>query len=290
MTTKETAITKTKPKKPKIPKEKVKNHFSDPLSTTLNRIGGKSRNAGDASEETKNIVLAEIQRAAKSYGLSLRDTANLIAFAQVESGFNPDAAARPIKKKGKQTSASGLFQIVDKTADDAIHRLIKNPWSLGIQLDQRKLFDYQSDIQYGIVVYLDKKRVAQGSEDVLDIYAVWHSEVYKDGKVRKGFERIIKQLEESSKTYLKYLEQGIPITIDKIVAFQAHRAPVIVTQESATGRNEQFLDVKTGQTMTRTEFVAAIQAGKYPDYRIAYIAGLATPVSKPDKLTENNLG
>ena len=236
------------------------------------------------------MVLAEIQRAAKSYGLSLRDTANLIAFAQAESGFNPDAAARPIKKKGKQTSASGLFQIVDKTAKDALVRLSGTERVLGIKLDKHMLFDYQSDIQYGIVVYLDKKRVAQGSEDVLEIYAAWHSEIYKDGKVRKGFERIIKQLEEGSKTYLEYLEQGIPITIDKIVAFQAHTAPVIVTQESATCRNEQFLDVKTGQTMTRTEFVAAIQAGKYPDYRIAHMAGLATPVSKPDKVKENNLG
>lgn len=102
-------------KKPKAKKEKVVNHYADPLSNAPDRIGGKSRNAGDASVETKNAVLVEIQRAAKSYDLSMQDTANLIAFAQVESGFNPDAAARPIKRKGKQTSAAGLFQIVDKT-------------------------------------------------------------------------------------------------------------------------------------------------------------------------------
>ncbi len=65
---------------------------------------------------------------------------------------------------------------------------------------------------------------------------------------------------------------------------------VIVIQESQTGRNEKFQDTSSGNTMNRREFVKQIENGKYDDYHIRNINGEKTPVSNPDKNSDNNLG
>ena len=65
---------------------------------------------------------------------------------------------------------------------------------------------------------------------------------------------------------------------------------VSVTGESETGRNILFLDNKTGIKMSRKQFVHAINDGKYPDYHIRNINGVATPCSNPDNSERNNLG
>lgn len=64
---------------------------------------------------------------------------------------------------------------------------------------------------------------------------------------------------------------------------------VVVTVESGSGRNQKFHDTKSGKNMTRTEFVAQIESGKFPDYHVRKINGLNTPVSNPDKSESNNL-
>lgn len=65
---------------------------------------------------------------------------------------------------------------------------------------------------------------------------------------------------------------------------------VSATHENDTGRNTSFLDNRTGQKMTRKQFVEAIQDGKYPDYHIRNINGTDTPCSNPDQSEGNNLG
>ena len=60
-------------------------------------------------------------------------------------------------------------------------------------------------------------------------------------------------------------------------------------KETATGRNIKFLDRNNGQKMTRSQFVNKIENGQYQDYHISRINGLKTPVSNPDKNTNNNL-
>jgi len=62
---------------------------------------------------------------------------------------------------------------------------------------------------------------------------------------------------------------------------------VKVTKESETGRNTWFKDGNT--EMTRAEFVKKIEAGKYDEYYVRKINGVKTPVSNPDKNSENNL-
>ena len=66
---------------------------------------------------------------------------------------------------------------------------------------------------------------------------------------------------------------------------------VEVIKESSTGRNERFRDTKTGQEMTRNQFIEAIDKGIYGnDYYHRKINGVETPVSKPDGNPNNNLG
>ncbi|CZG73853.1 TPA: DUF3892 domain-containing protein [Legionella pneumophila] len=69
------------------------------------------------------------------------------------------------------------------------------------------------------------------------------------------------------------------------------KAQVIVTQENTSGRNERFQDTSTGETMTRAQFVKKIEGGQYNGvYHVRTINGVKTPVSNPDKDSNNNLG
>jgi len=65
---------------------------------------------------------------------------------------------------------------------------------------------------------------------------------------------------------------------------------VITTKENDTGRNTNFRDKKTGEKMTRAEFVKEIESGNYPDYHVREINKVKTPCSNPDKSENNNLG
>ena len=65
---------------------------------------------------------------------------------------------------------------------------------------------------------------------------------------------------------------------------------VSVTRESSTGRNIQFHDPSTGRDMSRPQFVRAIENGQYPHYHVRIINHVPTPVSNPDRSTNNNLG
>jgi hypothetical protein len=65
---------------------------------------------------------------------------------------------------------------------------------------------------------------------------------------------------------------------------------VSVTRESDSGRNQQFRDNRTGQQMSRPEFVRQIRQGNYPNYHVRKINGVPTPASNPDNSENNNLG
>lgn len=64
---------------------------------------------------------------------------------------------------------------------------------------------------------------------------------------------------------------------------------VIKTSESENGRNLTFHDNKSGQNMTRAQFVREIEQGEFPDYHVRVINGIKTPVSNPDGKEGNNL-
>lgn len=65
---------------------------------------------------------------------------------------------------------------------------------------------------------------------------------------------------------------------------------VNVIKESDTSRNIKFQDNSNGKIMNRPQFVREIKNGNYDNYYVRKINGLATPVSKPDGNTRNNLG
>lgn len=65
---------------------------------------------------------------------------------------------------------------------------------------------------------------------------------------------------------------------------------VTVTNQTSSGRNTKFHDNYTGKEMTRSQFVNQIKQGNYDNYHIRTINGIETPVSNPDKSSNNNLG
>ncbi len=151
------------------PKPKPKNHShnGDPLTATSL---GDSRTWGDANEQVKFDVQKEIVQQAGKAGLTQKDTANLLALAEVESGFNPDAATT-----SRRSSASGVFAITDTTAADAKNRLSGSSKIGGYEIEGKyDRFNTASNVSYGIAVYLDKKRLAH-SDEVGTIYQTWNT-------------------------------------------------------------------------------------------------------------------
>lgn len=71
---------------------------------------------------------------------------------------------------------------------------------------------------------------------------------------------------------------------------KGRKGNIKVTKESETGRNERFRDMDTGRTMDLKQFNKAINNGTYNNFDTRVINGIETPVSKPDKYKNNNLG
>lgn len=205
------------------------NHYKDPISNDPNRVGGLSRRAGDATIETKELVIAKIISYGNQYGLSSKDIANLIAFAKIESGFNPDAAA-----KGSQTSASGVFQITDSTARDATKRLNGKPRVNGIDSGEYNRFDVDSNIKFGIQIYLDKKSRAN-SDNAYDIYKAWNSNP-------EEYQKYKKQLEIDSNQFETHLKQNKKIV--DLISTAGHN-------ENTTNEDPEYLYLE-GEKIVRT--------------------------------------
>jgi hypothetical protein len=168
-------------------------HYKDPIDIAPGRVGGFSREAGGAPDEVKQKVIDTIVSKAHRYGLSDRDTANLIAIAKIESRFNPDAAT-----PGHQSSASGVFQITDSTAKDAHQRLDGTSRINGHKLGEFNRFDLNSNIEHGIAIYLDKKATAK-SGDVASIYKAWNTNPVE-------YNKFLGQLRDDSNEYLGELQ------------------------------------------------------------------------------------
>ena len=120
----------------------------------------------------------------------------------------------------------------------------------------------------------------------------WNNEVGrkygKHAKSRKELAELLKKALENGELIIslddpRKFKEGTSFQIDST-------KPVMVLKETETGRNELFCDLSNGDMFDREDFVAGIGNGKYPGYTVASIDGLATPLSKPDGVTSNNLG
>lgn len=98
-----------------------KSRFDEPIRRDDEGPHGQSRNVGDIDAKTRHIVISILIDEAVRRGHSLRDIAYLLLIARLESGFNPDAAS-------PRSSASGVMQITDVTADDIAEVTSKPAW------------------------------------------------------------------------------------------------------------------------------------------------------------------
>jgi len=169
-----------------------KNYYKEPLGKDHR---GNSRIPGDATVEVKEMVKKEIVEQAQAAGLLNRDVANLLAIADHESGFNPDAAC-------KTSTASGVMESLDPSVEDAYERLSKYPkiidgYKIKTQRENYRRFDYRANIDVGIAIYLDKKRMVRSS-DVAKIYKKYNL---------KATAKLQQKLRDLSRQYLLSLSE-----------------------------------------------------------------------------------
>jgi len=163
-------------------------HSDDPFSANWDIGNTRQHGAikGAASSEVKLWVQREIVVQARTQNLSETDIINLLAIAEIESGFNPSAAtnAHPL------TSASGVFQITDSTAKDIANRLDKKAIIGGYDITHDyERFDPSANIDFGIAYYLDRKRAAGGTTDLNKIYAAWNTNPAEYEKVSNRLQK-----------------------------------------------------------------------------------------------------
>ncbi len=84
-------------------------HYNDPIDQTPGRLAGYARDGGKASPEVIAQAQQIIINEARNAKLNDHDIAYVLAVAEKESSFNPDAA-------NKTSSAFGLGQTMDGTA------------------------------------------------------------------------------------------------------------------------------------------------------------------------------
>ncbi len=165
-------------KTPKIQISK-NSHFNEPINVGFNpnkptNISGRSRFWSDADTHIKMAVIHGILE--ESSGLPIEDKAILLAIAQHESGFNPDAASM-------STSASGIFQIIDETGG-----------ALGIL--KGKHFDVNENIKAGVILYKENlgllPRNLQGTNKAAYMYKLHHDGPTKDfGGLKIGHSKVV---------------------------------------------------------------------------------------------------
>lgn len=145
--------------RPNFSSSKNYSHYNEPISKSKNRLSGNGREWGNANYDVQCEVMKLILK--HSSKLQIEDQAILLAIARLESGFNPDAAAR-------QTSAGGVFQIVDRTAR-------------GLKLNTNRRFDALSNIKAGIKLFEQNLKIVnkrypklRGNERSILLYALHH--------------------------------------------------------------------------------------------------------------------
>ena len=157
-------------------------NYNQSIPRDTARLGGYSRNWGDASTATQTTVMKKIVDA--SIDLQPEDRAILLGIARLESGFNPDAAATA-------TSASGVFQFIKSTG-----------YALG--LTKETVFDADANIQAGIRLYRSNLKTVQNkypnlspNERAVKLYALHHDgPSLKSGGAEIAREKLLPYLEK----------------------------------------------------------------------------------------------
>jgi uncharacterized protein (TIGR02594 family) len=164
-----------------------KSRYAEPIQHAPGAPAGISRDAGNVSGETRQVIVGLLVDEATRRGHDIRDIAYLLLIARVESGFNPDAAST-------STSASGVMQITDVTAKD-IQQVTSeekwkksNPFDFNIDaVDSSDRFDARKNIVAGIIQFerakvkaMARARSIERAEIEPLIYQYYHAGLYFD--------------------------------------------------------------------------------------------------------------
>jgi hypothetical protein len=208
------------------------------------------------------------------------DPRDLKEEARLESYEYFDKNIRKLPKK-----SSGEFNIIPKEFYDNDVDAFRHAYTSGILVIEYKwpiIADVLGQMQE---IFGDNKESAKNMD-------FWNNAVGrkygKETKIKKELADLLKKALENSELIIT------PNDPRKYKGDTNYRLdpekPVIVLEENETGRNEKFLNLKTGEIMSREIFVDQIKAGKYLGYNVASIDGINTPMSNPDGTADNNLG
>ncbi|MCY4643506.1 MAG: hypothetical protein OXB88_02715 [Bacteriovoracales bacterium] len=120
---------------------------------------------------------------------------------------------------------------------------------------------------------------------------LWNNSIgRKYGKKAKTRKELLEKIHEALKRGELIIDLTDPRQYDGAKNNPINKSkPVIVLEEGEKGRNEIFFDVEKEEILSRSDFVAKIQAGEYSGYTVKEINGVLTPVSNPDSRETNNL-
>ncbi len=187
-------------------------HYSEPVDTRAGRVRGNSRIWGDASQDVQRHVIDSLIVAAKKKGFNIRRIAMLLAMANIESGFNPDASAGT-------TSASGLGQFINATG-------------LEYGLHDGNRFDMAANVAAIIAYFKYNEKLVKkhGKPDV------WVYKYHHDGPTRDyGGEKLTNQkFAPLAAKYEEALNIGHALTIEDPVGAPIPDAVIRVTQNGKT--------------------------------------------------------
>ena len=160
----------------------------------------------------------------------------------------------------------------------------------------QKFGDYVADTLGKINEIKGDLKDQPDSERNMDL---WNNKVGRDyGNTVQNKEELLEALKKALKNgeliqtidknedSRQFIEKFIPLD-DLIID---PNKPIIVLQESETGRNEIFFNMLSKEIMTSDEFIAKIGTNEYPGYQVKMINEVPIPVSIADGNKGNNLG
>jgi len=197
--------------------------------------------------------------------------------------FDKNIRILPKRKDGKVNMFSN--GLVDNDVDAFRHAYVSGVFANELGVTEAKFYGFLREIIGGNGSSTNNSEAARNMD-------FWNNEVgRKYGKDAKNREQLLKTLHKALKEGELIIDLNDPRKHGKDLSFISDsKKPVILVEESKTGRNELFIDTLSGTIMDRSHFVRLIESDEYPGYQISMINNVPTPISKPDKITTNNLG
>ena len=213
------------------------------------------------------------------YILDLRDE----ALKEANKYFDENIRALSKDEFGKIDDSAAGFS--DNDVDAFRHAYVSGVYTLVFDANTANFFGIMNEI-------LSLNGSNPTTSDAAENMDYWNNSIgRKYGRKTQSRDQLAKLLQEA-------LQKGEMITDLKDsrkfklkMSFKVDpEKGVVVLHENDTKRNELFVDMTLGIIMNREEFVSEIQLGKYPEYTIALIGNLETPLLKADSKIDNNLG